>query len=547
MITELRIGNFKAFGETQRVPIKPITLIFGANSSGKSSILHALLYFQHAESKSEFRLHADGVFNTTWTASAPSLDIHQTKLGGSLVDLGGFAAFVHKRIHTEYVSLGIDFDLKHPLAKDVLELVRTGDWGPKENVLARNNSLGVNMKIGYAPLKGTVLWPKFEGDARVMVEKTLDDFCLTARRLAVQECEVQVDSTWALRFERFGDAYMGLAPANPEHAWVAERLMREDGDLTKSDQAAEVMAVAPFLPEWISHKPGVFHFGRRDDADEALASLCSDLRALTSEFCQKISYLGGMRILPPRHLPSADTNDANWASSGMEAWHRLLDDAGLVEAVNTWLADPAKLSSPYRLVVKELVDAASLEKQFDLLSASAVGGGEQTVFKAALQHSLRSGEHREVGLWDMRNSTAVSHRDVGLGISQILPVLVNALSAKSEMVCIEQPELHLHPALQAQLGDVFIESALGERKNTFLLETHSEHLILRIMRRIRETTKGALPPGIPAIRPDDVAVLFVEATPNGSVVREMKLNERGEFVKAWPGGFFEEGAREILT
>lgn len=111
---------------------------------------------------------------------------------------------------------------------------------------------------------------------------------------------------------------------------------------------------------------------------------------------------------------------------------------------------------------------------------------------------------------------------------------------------IEQPELHLHPALQAELGDLFIQSALGEQKNTFILETHSEHLLLRIMRRMRETSQGNLPAGVPPVRPEDVAVLYVEQDGPQSIVREMPLNERGELVKAWPGGFFEEGLREVL-
>jgi len=66
------------------------------------------------------------------------------------------------------------------------------------------------------------------------------------------------------------------------------------------------------------------------------------------------------------------------------------------------------------------------------------------------------------------------------------------------------------------------------------------------MRRIRETNQGRLPEGIPAVRPEDVMVLFVEADDPQSIIREMPLNERGELVKAWPGGFFEEGFREIF-
>lgn len=93
---------------------------------------------------------------------------------------------------------------------------------------------------------------------------------------------------------------------------------------------------------------------------------------------------------------------------------------------------------------------------------------------------------------------------------------------------------------------MFIQSALVGQQNTFILETHSEHLILRIMRRMRETFRGELPDGLPPVRPEDVVVLYVERDGARSIVREMPLNERGEFVKAWPGGFFEEGLREVL-
>ena len=137
--------------------------------------------------------------------------------------------------------------------------------------------------------------------------------------------------------------------------------------------------------------------------------------------------------------------------------------------------------------------------------------------------------------------------DVGFGLSQVLPVIVQSVVSQGKTILIEQPEYHLHPRLQAELGDMFIESALGEQKNTFLIETHSEHLILRIMRRMRETFEGRLPEGMPPIKPEDVAVVYVEKDGDQSIIREMPLNERGELVKAWPGGFFEEGFREVMA
>ena len=93
---------------------------------------------------------------------------------------------------------------------------------------------------------------------------------------------------------------------------------------------------------------------------------------------------------------------------------------------------------------------------------------------------------------------------------------------------------------------MFIESALAGQGNTFLLETHSEHLLLRVMRRIRETISGKLPKGLPSIRPEDVMVLFVEPVESRSIIHEMPLNKRGELIKEWPGGFFEEDFEELF-
>src|SRR5262249_51822939 len=64
----------------------------------------------------------------------------------------------------------------------------------------------------------------------------------------------------------------------------------------------------------------------------------------------------------------------------------------------------------------------------------------------------------ELTLRDKRNKAYVSHRDIGIGISQVLPVLVHAFGSNEQVIAIEQPEIHLHPALQSELGDVFIES-----------------------------------------------------------------------------------------
>ena len=153
---------------------------------------------------------------------------------------------------------------------------------------------------------------------------------------------------------------------------------------------------------------------------------------------------------------------------------------------------------------------------------------------------------QELNLIDKRTDTIVSHRDVGIGVSQVLPVLVGAYASQDKIIAIEQPEIHLHPALQADLGDVFIESALGSNKNSFLIETHSEHLILRILRRIRETTEGELQEGVIPIRPDRVSVLYVQPGKEGAEIIHIPVTEDGEFGRPWPQGFFAERSKELF-
>jgi hypothetical protein len=297
-----------------------------------------------------------------------------------------------------------------------------------------------------------------------------------------------------------------------------------------------------------------------------LNELIRDLDAVISEQIGRLEYLGPLRSYPPRHLAFTEHHDANWRAGGGYAWDVLRRDSTVRNRVNAWLGADW-LRTNYAVLVRDLVPLSQLEQPLIAkleqiqdeglkLETDYDDEGPSGVYpvvedpeaeaKGIVEYIAASNiDHvPELVLVDRRSDTFVSHRDVGIGISQVLPVLVSCYGLQNQIITIEQPEIHLHPALQAELGDVFIQSALGNNKNAFILETHSEHLILRIMRRIRDTTDSRLPSGIPAVKPDDVSVLFIEPTKSGSVVRVLELDSEGDFIDPWPGGFFEEGFKE---
>lgn len=125
------------------------------------------------------------------------------------------------------------------------------------------------------------------------------------------------------------------------------------------------------------------------------------------------------------------------------------------------------------------------------------------------------------------SDTSVLLTDVGFGVSQVLPVLVLlAYAPEGSTVILEQPEIHLHPAVQAGLADIIIESALIRRVQV-IVESHSEHLLRRLQLRTAEER----------IAPDEVALYFCDHDGKHSCIEELQLTMFGE-IRNWPESFF---------
>jgi len=585
MLTSLSIGNFKAFGETQTIPIRPITLIFGANSSGKSSIIHSLLLANH------------GLERGSW-------DVHKMPHAGDEVDLGGFSQYLHRPRTEDKCTIG--FELAPELIHRFIARSTVGKEEEQEP-FTRCRRFGITLEISKTPVQ-----PADGGDSDAAALQSIRisfdgqealQFCRTgpdtfrcekvftqnpfirgllssmvafgSRHDAYEE--PQSSLSWEKARELLGQPPPSALELREHEASIAQERdelanLRERTARCVSPEAVEeeviklggvlsaVMSERTFAlsqhklvdrgpdDEWYypgwreqleERADGILSFlQERCDPDDVSGQRWVEAQAIRYNLSKVLeslsmwvlagptllSFLGPIRPIPPRHQLGTGQHKAR----ELDSWITLSHEPGAQDSVNRWLGQ-GWLNTPYRVKPRRLVYADD---------PTVTVGIPEIQFEDAL------------------SGTTLGHPDLGFGINQVLPVLVAAAmqlgpplkGLTSRIVAIEQPELHLHPAMQAELGDVFIESALGERKNTFLLETHSEHLILRIMRRIRETHLGKLPKekNLPPVRPSDVAVLYVEKEGPRSIVREFPLNERGELVKAWPGGFFEEGLREML-
>ena len=130
--------------------------------------------------------------------------------------------------------------------------------------------------------------------------------------------------------------------------------------------------------------------------------------------------------------------------------------------------------------------------------------------------------------------------DVGFGVSQVLPVIVQLFYAPdNSVIFIEQPEIHLHPNAQALLADVIID-AINMRENQkkrrvqVIIETHSEHLLRRLQRRISEEE----------IKTSDVKAYFAKNNQKSSQLEELNVDEYGNILN-WPDGFFGDMEKDM--
>ena len=183
------------------------------------------------------------------------------------------------------------------------------------------------------------------------------------------------------------------------------------------------------------------------------------------------------------------------------------------------------------------------ENTAGMLVMDSARGGERSLkvldsIKDWLEKAVIASDVKIVPLSDRHYEIRVQHpitkeyqnlADVGQGNSQVLPVLVGGFHLlEGATYMVEEPEIHLHPRAQAELGDFFLE--LYQRRVQSIVETHSEYLVLRLQQHVANIQ----------IPPEHIRIYYIYPKGDKKVVKVLRMNNKGRFIDEWPEGFFPE-------
>lgn len=408
MITELSTQNFKSWKDTGKLKIAPLTGFFGANSSGKTSLLQTLLMLKQT--------------------------VERPPDWNGVIDFGDDGSFV---------NLGSFDDLIHQHKRDI-------------------------------PLEISLSW-KF------------------SEKLSIADIE-EVDT---LSFELRVFDNENSVPGVSFNYKIGEKKLAVDWD------GQDVLLVSVPV-ELKYHDESLFRCYGVRSAHYHNQEIFSSIQTRFENLFRNIRYLGPLREYPRRnyawqgkHSPGVGQHGEDMVTALFSGRIQLRDTE---EQIPMWL-QRLDLIDSYRLN-----PVLNTERDYEFLVRKYKGGPE------------------------------IRLTDVGFGVSQVLPVLILCYYVpEGSILILEQPEAHLHPKVQSELADLLVE-VVKERQLQIILESHSEHLLIRLMRRIAEEQISA----------DDTAFYFCEMNEGVSEIERLNVDDYGNITN-WPQNFFGDEMGDLAA
>lgn len=447
MLRKLRIQNFKGWKDTGDIRMAPLTIFFGANSSGKSSIGQFLMMLkQTVESPDRKIVIYSGGKNTA-------------------VYIGSFNEFVYSRDTSNSLEFEYTWETEKPL--------KAPDTIPDKRI--ESSVLTFKSAIKQASNQNSPYVDSFEYSFETNNSSEV-------RSIGMQKASDKLQyklTTCGIGVNR-----------NKGRAWPIKPPIRFYGF---PDEVVAYHQNAEFVKEYNLAQETLF---------------------------KSIQYLGPLRSKADRLYTWAGVEPENVGYAGESTIPALLAAKG--RKIN--FGKKKNLLSFQEVIASKLTDMGLIES-----------------FEVSQVSDLR--QEYEVRILSNGSQLSVDLPDVGFGISQVLPVIVQLFYAQQNSIIImEQPEIHLHPKAQAALADVMIDALNSREKGSdrniqLIVETHSEHFLRRLQRRIAEGDK---------ITTKDVSTYFANTGNTPSTLDELSIDEYGSILN-WPENFFGDDVEDIIA
>lgn len=482
MIQSISLVNFKGFQSLDQLAIRPITVLCGTNSCGKSSILQSLLLLKQ---------------------TFESQDPNQTLLlNGRFVHLGAFENLVFQKRKDHSLQLALTCRIKRP------DFRRTGsrtmpplhfwirDLLPAELQTEGKAEYQLSYKVAMNQEK--TRRPKYHKP--IVVES------MSYSIAAVLPDGDTIPGASINLHKRDDDLY-----ALTWHSF--DRRMRPDHREAQDGTADAKVEFANLTPKNIAL-----------EADDARPERPNDLLFLFRRFndmlqtvMSSLTYLGPLREEPSRRYIYED-EVVEVGTKGENSAYLFLAEQDR-NIADHYFYNPASDGFTEHKHCK-LGDAMD-----EWLRLMGIAGFKAEPTNEIIYLNLNAGQE---------SKTRVSIADVGFGVSQIFPVILEGLKMPARnTLLLEQPEIHLHPDLQMQLADFFVALALSGKR--IIVETHSDHIVNRLVRRIVEDEHNRMR--------ELIGIYFIRRGPDTAECEEVKIDDsRG--ITNWPPGFFDQTAKE---
>ena len=560
MIKKIGFSNYKAF-DNDTIELKPITILLGANSSGKSSLLQLLLLFEQT-------INIEGTYESALKLNGKYVGLGEVEnifknrntekdlTFAFTIDSRRFSFQLHelmrlrRNIESEIVDLYYEFlKIEQRSSKSKKDFERSRKYR-YENDISSDDISGLIKEIKRIKRK----YKDTELQQPSLFDEPVSNKLL---RKNIQYQDKKLQKIFQTEINEYYDTYVFLSEINKyktrefeiefdiahskknDNLFVKRIVIKQESiklieyTIQKRQGRTKHLLSSDLVEDKLLEKYRV-KFGKNVKFDTLnLVPITDDLietsryRRIGIEnevFCSavlrvfslfssrfnlvfnnsRINYISPLRAFPKRYYFLDESNVSSSLDSidGDNLTETLKKESEVITKVNKWLNNFGLSVSVED--VKEVI------------------------------HRLKVSQ----------NGLSLDITDVGFGISQVLPIIVQGfLSKGNSLTIIEQPEIHLHPMMQAELADLFIDvicNSKSKEEKTLLIETHSESILKRLRRRIAE--------GV--IKNSDVAIYFVHGRKKksgGAKIERIEIGEKGAF--DWPKEFYStdfEDTNEFL-